>query len=409
MKAFFLLAALCVCCGAAAADEAVPQEKLCGGLSAEIVSSTSAVRQNALEKSAAMTDGKDALCACLDKELSPELEPSAAARMLAVDALRRLGRAGDFSGDIMELFLHSRDVQESAVAAAALAPYASDLADDYVPQLAAQFSGGKPVERRLLAASLLTDMGMLSRGAESAVRPLLSDVDPRVRGWAAAVLAAMFPEHPESTSVREIVGLFRYDEKAARQALIQLDPEGDKTVDLLRPVLNDSDSDLRAACALVLGEMHEKARDAVPDLMALLDSSDVKVGYAAAQALGSIGSEAQGKLMTCIAGAPESSPARQCSVALAWMGRDAIGGLEHSLSASDVNVRRNAASSLAIMADQLLMPQAAMFYDDPQGSFDRLRQVLPALQQAADNDADSDMRYASKRAIEEIQRGISAK
>ena len=409
MKTFnCFIAVLCLGCGMAVAAD-TEQDKLCGGLSAELVSSTATVRQSALEKAAVMTDEKDALCACLGKELSPALEPAVPSRLLALDALRRLGRAEDFSGEIMDLFLHSQDTSEAVVAATVLAPYASDLADDYVPALAAQFAGGKPVERRLLSALLLSNMGILSRGAENAVRPLLSDEDPRVRGWAAAVLAGMFPEHPEATSVREIVGLFRYDEKAARQALVQLDPDGGKTVQLLRPVLSDSDSELRAACALVLGEMHDKAKDAVPDLMRMLESADLKVGYAAAQALGSIGPGALPQLLVCIDGEPDIAPARQCAVALSWMGREAIGDLERSLTARGVNVRRNSAAALGMMSGQLLMPQASMFYDDPQGSFDRLRQTLPTLQKAADGDPEQDMRLAAKHAMDEIRRGISVK
>jgi HEAT repeat protein len=371
-----------------------------------LIESSAPVRQAALERAARLENGnREALSVCLARELDSAVQPSAEARMLALDSLRRIARANEHVDEIMAQFLSSPDDNEAALAAEVVSPYGTELAE-YAQKLGKEFASDKPLRRRLLSGWLLTKTGVSSRNAEDSVRPLLKNSDPRLRAWAAGAIAYMYPEQPEKTSVRDIVGLFRYDENFANLVLSQLDLDGSKTVSLLRPVLSDPDPELRAACALVLGGMGEKAKDAVPDLMRLLESADGKTAYAAAQALGGVGAPALDPLFECIDG---GSAADKCVSALAWSGSHAIEKLKGGLSArNSENLRLNSAQALGSMAAQLLMPQAGMFYQDPQAAFDSLRQTLPALQKNAETDSSAQARAAARAAVEAIRKGIPA-
>gem|GEM_PF-4169945 len=392
---------------AAAAQASMSDGKHCGGLAAELLESSAPVRQAALGRAAQLSDeARDSLAVCLARELNPKIQPDARTRMLALDSLRKAARARGRMDEIMSLFFATDDPAEAALAAEVAAPFTAELGD-YARKLGAEFASGKLPQRRILAAWLLTKTGVFSRNAEDSVRPLLKDSDLRARAWAAGVMAFMFPEKPDKTSVRDIVSLFRYDEDTAGLALAQLDLEGDKTVSLLRPVLSDPDPELRAVCALVLGGMGEKAKDAVPDLVQMLGSADSRSAYAAAQALGGIGESALEALFACLEGGDRNGPADKCAVALAWAGKPALKRLERGLSGENPeNMRRNSALALRLMAEQSLLPQAKMFYADPQSVFAELRRTLPALQKSADSDSSAGVRILSQRAVEAIAKGI---
>ncbi|MFA5162061.1 MAG: HEAT repeat domain-containing protein [Elusimicrobiales bacterium] len=388
----------------AAAQVVSVSTALCGGLYADMVSSSEAVRQSGLERAAALSGaGKDELSSCLARGLDRKIQPDAQSRILAAQALDRLGAAQPRRAELWEMFRSASAAEEAAAAAAALSPFVAQY-PEYAAPLGKIFASGDNTANRLIAAWLLTRMGPAARGAQDKISPLLKDADPRLRGWTAAALAFMFPEKPEKTSARDIAGLFRYDEQTARAALEQLDPEGKKTAALLRPALSDPDPQLRAVCALVLGEMGEKAAEAVPDLMKMLESPDGKTAYAAAQALGGIGVPALEPLFECLGG--ESSAVRQCAAALAWMGGPAVDRLQRALASKSPSARTGGCEALGMMADHLLMPQAAMFYADPQSSFDRLRKVLPVLQKVAETETDEAARLSCLRAVEAIKKGL---
>lgn len=113
-------------------------------------------------------------------------------------------------------------------------------------------------------------------------------------------------------------------------------------------VLENSDTERRFMASYALGKIGKKA---VPDLSAALRHTENKIQINAAYALSLIGKDAHEAIPTLITALESSDPELQlaASVALGEIGKEAIPNLVQALSHSSPSTRLNAARSLGIM------------------------------------------------------------
>jgi HEAT repeat protein len=129
-------------------------------------------------------------------------------------------------------------------------------------------------------------------------------------------------------------------------------PYEGRSVAELRRMLSDPNPSTRVQGAYGLSQQGAKAKEAVPDLIQALQSSDVLLRAQAALALGAIGPDARGAVpaLTAALDDPEWSVRRQAALALGDIGADARPAVPalHRLKDGDPNglVRKAVAQAL---------------------------------------------------------------
>jgi HEAT repeat protein len=146
-------------------------------------------------------------------------------------------------------------------------------------------------EVRWTAAATLSQMGPRARPALPALVDALQDSDPLVRLMAIKALGRIGRE--AAPALPALVPLLKCDEKLdVLKALQQIHRVPQTALPLLQHNLKDEQAEIRWRSAAVLA-LSEEPKDAVVDLVPLLEDKEASVRAHVAEALGEIGPEAK--------------------------------------------------------------------------------------------------------------------
>jgi len=240
------------------------------------------VRSAAIHALADLRSGDERVIPALIAALK---DTDATVSSVAVDALVDLGETA-----VTALSSALAKPESRGLAALALA-HIGPKAQAAVPALVAALDDPTAHVRREVITALAAIGPAAGRAAAAAVaKRLETDPDVRVRQAAAFALGQFGPQPPSVPALRKAV---RSEHQSlavtAALSLAQLDPNSDKTVQLVLPVLiaglKAERSALRIEAAHGLAALGQRASDAILALNEALVDEDVNVRQAAADAL----------------------------------------------------------------------------------------------------------------------------
>ena len=210
----------------------------------------------------------------------------------------------------------------------------SDRADVLQALVATLAAGDVP--ERCVAALTLGRMGPLAKDSVPALVEALLDPHPHVAEAAASALKRIAVEQSPAAEPTTPVPAQGAVESPAFIGLIDM--------------LRHDDASLRRQAVVALGETHSVGRDAIPELVAVLEDKDENVRREAARALGKIGSSAAvPSLVVALSDAPDEQVRVSAAEALGRIGPRAtvaIPALIAALKNAYEGVRDAAASAL---------------------------------------------------------------
>jgi HEAT repeat protein len=164
------------------------------------------------------------------------------------------------------------------------------ISESEIPQAIQGLEAAEPPDR----LDALGDLASLGRSAKSAlpvIRKLLTDTDPTIRLQAATAIALIDPasQHAIDVLIAALADASPIIRRTAAQCLARLGPPAAAALDpLLRLVTApDPDANVRAAAIDAIGRLGTAAKNAIPQLIKLLEDPGLRC--AAAESLGRIG------------------------------------------------------------------------------------------------------------------------
>jgi HEAT repeat protein len=205
-------------------------------------------------------------------------------QVLAADALGRMGPAAEEAVPDLVQVLNVRNDTVRSRAGKALA----DIGEVAVPSLISALKQQEP-SVRIAAADTLGNIGPAAKEAVPALATLLGDEDQEVSRHAASALGRIGPAAvPELIEVARWRG--RHATDMASTAFADLKADAATVRELVKLMGNvKEDPAVRAFAAKALGNMPDKARGEMPELIRLLGDENNDVRTAARWALGQTG------------------------------------------------------------------------------------------------------------------------
>lgn len=219
------------------------------------------------------------------------LQAEGAAPEGAMNALSAIGP--DASEAVPALLAHVVAPANSAWSMAAIRALGEIKSGEAVPELVKQLASAT-VDIRLVAAEALGDIGPPARDAVPLLLPMLNDQASGVRCAAARALGKLGGNNNEVLAMLLRMADDPENDQVLAEAAYWLGPKAEKLVPALRRFLANKEHSLHRNAAPALGAVGAAARDAVPDLLASLKTSDNQpyIDYPVVEALGKIGHDA---------------------------------------------------------------------------------------------------------------------
>lgn len=206
---------------------------------------------------------------------------------------------------------------------------------------------------RIEAARVLAALGPEAKNAVSPLLEALADPQRAVRVAVVRALAAVGPE--KSAALRALVGSLEEDadsevRRAAAEGIGDLGERAKKAIPALLAALEGDEAEVRAASARALGAIGADTRAVTDALLALLEASETPVRAAAAEALGRLGLESAVPALGRAAWQGPPQLARAAVTALGRLGPPAAAELpalvHHVLASPELATRAAAADAL---------------------------------------------------------------